>query len=404
MCRVCLSFLALLIGCAIADAEVLELEGTVKAVDASARSITIERKTPKGTKTLELEVNKKAGDLSSVKVGDRITFSYDPDLEVVTKLGGDGDASSAIDGNPLCRIGCSVAADGTSSGFIEEVKKAGGDEERPANDRKQAGGGLWTITHRFPDRPSCELYQASLTGKGAAAAFMPRLKAIELQPSADVNGGWANLHSPYRLRLPATVVVDVEAVDRNAYLTLPLKTGPTNSEINVLSEDGFRTCDVSHLFVTFGKDQNTPPKKLRAYENDGVSLKAGCRYEVKPDPTMSLQEVWFTGVWSFLGPKKECKGIRVKQISITARFAPMLGVGMKQEGEAVTVEQVIPRSLAEAAGIKAGDHIVSVAGKPVSQWQRAMQLLAVTEMGETWEIEVERDGQKKTFAIKAEVP
>jgi len=42
-----------------APAEVLELEGTVKAVDSSARSITIERKTPKGTKTLELEVTKK---------------------------------------------------------------------------------------------------------------------------------------------------------------------------------------------------------------------------------------------------------------------------------------------------------------------------------------------------------
>ncbi len=68
-------------------AEVLELEGTVKAIDSTARTITIERKTPKGTKTLELEVNKKAGDLANVKVGDRIAFSYDPALELVTRLG-----------------------------------------------------------------------------------------------------------------------------------------------------------------------------------------------------------------------------------------------------------------------------------------------------------------------------
>jgi carboxyl-terminal processing protease len=68
-------------------AEVIDLEGTVKAIDATARTITIERKTPKGVKTLELEVNKKAGDLASVKVGDRIAFSYDPDLELVTRLG-----------------------------------------------------------------------------------------------------------------------------------------------------------------------------------------------------------------------------------------------------------------------------------------------------------------------------
>ncbi len=80
----CLSLLAP----ASSFAEVLELEGTVKAVDASARTITLERKTPKGTKTLELEVAKNAGDLSAVKVGSAISFSYQPDLELVTAISG----------------------------------------------------------------------------------------------------------------------------------------------------------------------------------------------------------------------------------------------------------------------------------------------------------------------------
>jgi DNA polymerase II large subunit len=71
---------------AVVHAEVLELDGTVKAVDATARTIRVERKNPKGTKTLELQVTKKAGDLSGVKAGDSISFSYDPDLEVVTRI------------------------------------------------------------------------------------------------------------------------------------------------------------------------------------------------------------------------------------------------------------------------------------------------------------------------------
>ncbi len=74
-----------------AHAEVLELEGTVKAVDAAARTMSVERKTPKGNKTLELEVNKKAGDLSSVKVGESIRLTYDPDMEVVTGFSVSGD-------------------------------------------------------------------------------------------------------------------------------------------------------------------------------------------------------------------------------------------------------------------------------------------------------------------------
>jgi hypothetical protein len=87
MRRVISLLVVLMVGSmATAHAEVLELDGTVKAVDATARTMSVERKTPKGTKTLELQVTKKAGDLSSVRAGDSISFSYDPDLEVVTKI------------------------------------------------------------------------------------------------------------------------------------------------------------------------------------------------------------------------------------------------------------------------------------------------------------------------------
>jgi tetratricopeptide (TPR) repeat protein len=70
----------------VAYAEVLEIEGTVKAVDASARTLRLDRQTPTGTETLELEVGKKAGDMSTLKAGGRITFRYDPDLELITKI------------------------------------------------------------------------------------------------------------------------------------------------------------------------------------------------------------------------------------------------------------------------------------------------------------------------------
>lgn len=71
---------------AVATAEVLELEGTVKAVDAASRSITIVRKTPKGEKVFELEVAKNAGDIGSFEVGDRVSFAYNPDVEVISKI------------------------------------------------------------------------------------------------------------------------------------------------------------------------------------------------------------------------------------------------------------------------------------------------------------------------------
>jgi uncharacterized protein (TIGR03067 family) len=76
---------ALLLGMT-AQAEVLELEGTVKSVDAASRSISIVRKTPKGDKVLELEVAKNAGDISGFKEGDPVAFAYNPDVDIISKI------------------------------------------------------------------------------------------------------------------------------------------------------------------------------------------------------------------------------------------------------------------------------------------------------------------------------
>ncbi len=79
---------------AFVHAEVLELEGTVKSIDTSAHTITVERKTAKGVKTLDLEVNKRAGDLHDVTVGAGIVFSYDTTTEIITRFAiVDGEAS-----------------------------------------------------------------------------------------------------------------------------------------------------------------------------------------------------------------------------------------------------------------------------------------------------------------------
>jgi uncharacterized protein (TIGR03067 family) len=80
-----LSLIAVGVGSAVL-AEVLELEGTVKEIDPSSRSISIVRKTPKGEKVLDLEVAKNAGDIGSFKVGDRVSFAYNPDVEIISKI------------------------------------------------------------------------------------------------------------------------------------------------------------------------------------------------------------------------------------------------------------------------------------------------------------------------------
>jgi hypothetical protein len=97
------------------SAEVIEPEGKVKSIDKDARTISIARKTSKGEKTLDLEIAKKAGDLTEVQEGDSVSFSYDTDLELVTKIAEEGKQAEKI---------ASVGNDGLARPFLDKLLTA----------------------------------------------------------------------------------------------------------------------------------------------------------------------------------------------------------------------------------------------------------------------------------------
>lgn len=75
-------------------ADVIEVEGTVKEINAEDRTLTLARKRGKAEKLLELEVADKAeikagdtdADLADIKEGDEVAVKYDSKLEIVTEL------------------------------------------------------------------------------------------------------------------------------------------------------------------------------------------------------------------------------------------------------------------------------------------------------------------------------
>ena len=69
-----------------ASADVIEIDVTVKAVDAKARKITVARNTAKGERVKTLDVARKAGDISELAEGQVVSITYDPELGVVAKV------------------------------------------------------------------------------------------------------------------------------------------------------------------------------------------------------------------------------------------------------------------------------------------------------------------------------
>ncbi len=68
-------------------------------------------------------------------------------------------------------------------------------------------------------------------------------------------------------------------------------------------------------------------------------------------------------------------------------------------GPGVKVDQVVPGSPAEKAGIRAGDVLVKLAGQPIESLRGYSQILATLTPGQVIEVEIERDGARQAIPV-----
>jgi hypothetical protein len=80
-------------------------------------------------------------------------------------------------------------------------------------------------------------------------------------------------------------------------------------------------------------------------------------------------------------------------------FAPAYG---EDSGEGVLVDAVNEGQPADKAGIKKGDRIIEIAGKPVKNLEAYMSVMGAQKRGETIEITVMREKKKITLKVKPE--
>ena len=82
---------------------------------------------------------------------------------------------------------------------------------------------------------------------------------------------------------------------------------------------------------------------------------------------------------------------------LTPELAKSFGVSID---DGILVSQIMPKSPAEIAGLKTGDLILGVDGKPLKDPRQLQALIAEADIGKTLEMSIIREKEKRTLKIK----
>ncbi len=82
-------------------------------------------------------------------------------------------------------------------------------------------------------------------------------------------------------------------------------------------------------------------------------------------------------------------------------LSPELAKSFGVAGDGVLINQVMPKSPAEAAGLKVGDLILSIDGKPIKDPRELQRIISEADIGKTIELHILREKEKRT--VKAQI-
>lgn len=311
--------------------------------------------------------------------------------------------AKASDAEQIVRVRYHFGPDGSCK--LETVRLKSKPDPVPDGYKKEdKGNGIWQITETFENENSLERFSGPIS-EVMNVSFAAERQALAFSPKAGGNSKAVLLY-PQRCRLPLTIEADLSSAEQHGHFQInPNASMPPNIHpfANVFTHDGGNTLDLSCSWVVSRDAKKGEPTIEELFSERGVSTNKPFSREARAPVGSDPEMIYLVRLGAF-GAGPDSSTLYLRRLSVTGRFAPMLGLSIKQEhaGDPLVAAAVVKNSLAEKAGLKVGDVVTAVDGKSPNTVLRALQLLSMTNYGESWNIQVERDGQKKTFEIKAE--
>jgi hypothetical protein len=395
-------FLLVLCG-PIAYAEVIDLEGTVKAVDVDARTVTIERKTASGSKTLTLEVAKKAGNVADLKPGSPISFSYDPDLEIVTKIGEeDRVVVSGIEGEQGIRVGISMSDTGEASVQVEPIQMT---PEGGRIERQDLGDGVWRLTHYFVNPQDTRFFDSPL-GKPVNAEVDPSRKTLVFSPrkSQGLENPAANCVYPVRLRVPFEIKIDVSTTAKAGWPFLQVYAMPRDQSMErpVFSFRTRSALESDLIFDVWSSKMGVKEGGTQVVKETRIPLDGQWSKTFRlPIPNIKSQDSYTVTIGS-LDPTSDKTFIH--RLVVKGFPVPLMGMQLDQNGDIIYVKAVNPGMAAATGGVREGDVILAIDGTKPSSLAKSLELLGNSGFGKACELTVRRGSEDRQIKLRAEWP
>ncbi len=233
--------------------------------------------------------------------------------------------------------------------------------------------------------------------------FDPAHKAMLMTPNpaaggTDARSGFAY---PKLIRFPVEVEIDFARQPSDGNLIILFRKQGTSDDRSPLffvsSPADISTAKIKSNWIS-SRDSSGKPIMEDLLKETLVNINDSKKFEFRlSGPNVVIKDL-FQIRFALFGQKPAT----VPFILVRAKFAPLVGIGWNKQEDLIFVKNVIGGSLAQKAGVRTGDVLVSVNGQTAKSIDQAIELLEQVGFGDMCDLVVKRGEAEVKIPIKIE--
>jgi hypothetical protein len=396
-------------------AAVVEIDATIKSVDAKSRGITVTYESKGKQKIIELDVSRKAkisnngkdGTLDSLKSGQKAKVSYEKELLIATKINATG--AGTPPGKEVYRLTIHISEFGDGKLRIEKTSELPKDDFEgtpfkfphwPKTKATKGKDGIYRLVHDFSDPDDLDVLSllppVNVSIKKDSGGLLFRHGGVPGKAEGKKN---ATFCYGKKLRLPLTIQCDIADSEFNEF-SVKVINSPNYCLVCSVGADSSQSDPPLEIQTNwFDIIERGKQNRTLLFEQKGVSLQEPFDKQFRlPMPNAKIDDVMWVELVAFGKDGRTT----MPRLEVRGRIVATFGMSMGQQKEKVFASNITRNSLAEKAGFMMGDVLLAINDKNPKTVVEAADMLSDLRIGEEAVFTVQRKDKTKKLRIIVE--